>query len=72
MDTRMPRSSVARATRAGGRMARLGKSSLLSAGASAATRGAASLRMESRLFRSVMAIIGKLVESVNTGNKARK
>ena len=72
IETRTPRFSVAKATRAGGKMATVGNKSLLMPGARLAIRSEASLRMASILFLRVIAMIGKLVARVNTGKRARK
>ena len=72
METRRPRFSVAKATRAGGKMATVGNKSLLTPAGRPAIRSEASLVMVSILFLRVIAMIGKLVDRVNTGKRARK
>jgi len=67
----MPRSSVPRATKAGGTVANKGKTSFLAVGDIVENRGI-SVMMVSKLFLSVMAMIGKFVDKVKTGKSARK
>ena len=71
METRTPRFSVAKATRAGGKIATVGNKSLLTPEGRPAIRSEASLRMASILFLRVIAMIGKLVLRVKTGKRAR-
>ena len=72
IETKTPRFSVAKATRAGGRMATVGNKSLLMPGDRPAILPEASVKMVSMLFLRVIAMMGKLVERVNTGKSARK
>ena len=72
IETRNPRSSVAKATTTGGRIATVGKINFLAKGERAAIVDDESVMIVSKLFRKVMAMIGKFVDSVKTGNKAKK
>lgn len=66
IETRIPKSSVSSATKTGGKTAIVGKIILLYKGDQFGIAADDSVIIASKLFLSVIAMIGKFVESVNT------